>query len=75
MILPPVNNLLPEIPLQQPRKGLAVTGFITGHFMYCIMDGIEVQSLGTLCQISLASSSAILGFHTHTKEVLGILRK
>ena len=51
--------LLPEISLQQALEGFAVAGFVTGHFMHGVVDGIEVQSLGTLCQISLAGGGAV----------------
>ena len=43
--------LLPEIPLQQPRKGFAVTGFVTGHLVDGIVDGVQVQGLGALGEV------------------------
>ena len=46
-------RLLPEIPLEQPRKSLAVTGFVAGHLVNRIMDGVQVQGLGALGQIGL----------------------
>ena len=46
-------RLFPEIPLEQASKRLAVTGFVPGHFMHGVMDGVQVQSLGALGQVGL----------------------
>ena len=51
--------LLPEIPLQQPRKRLAVTGFVAGHLMHGVVDGVQVQSLCALGQVGLALGGAV----------------
>ena len=36
-----------------------------------IMDCIQVQSLCSLCQISLTSGSAVLSFYSHLQILLG----
>ena len=63
--------LLPEVPLQQPREGLAVTGFVAGHFVHGVMDGVQVQGLGALGQVGLAGGGAVLGLHAHLQVLLG----
>ena len=37
-----------EITLQQTLESLAVTSLVAGHFMYGVVDGIQVQFLGFL---------------------------
>ena len=45
--------LLPEIPLEQASKRLAVTGLVAGHLMHGVVDGVQVQGLGALGQVGL----------------------
>ncbi len=52
--------LLPEIPLQQALERLAVPGFVAGHFMDRVVDGVQVQGLGALGQVGLAGGGAVL---------------
>ena len=54
---------LAEVACQQALEGAAMAGFVTSHFMDCIVDGIQVQFLGALGQIDLALSGAELGGH------------
>ena len=48
--------LLSEIPLQQPLERLAVTGFVAGHLVHGVVDGIQIQRLGLLGQLGLPGS-------------------
>ena len=63
--------LLAEVPLQQPRKGLAVTGFVAGHLVDGVVDGVEVEGLGALGEVGLAGGGAVFGFHAHLQVLLG----
>ena len=49
--------LLPEIPLQQAGESLAVPGFVAGHLVHGVVDGIQVQGLGALGQVGLAAGN------------------
>ena len=42
-----------EIPLQQAFQSLAVPGFVAGHFVDGVVDGVQVQGLGALGQVGL----------------------
>ena len=61
---------LPEIPLQQACESLAMPGFVAGHFMHGVMDGVQAQLLGLLGQVGLALGGAVLGFHTDAQVFL-----
>ena len=41
-----IRFLLAEVALQQAFERLAVAGFVAGHFMHGVMDGVEVERLG-----------------------------
>ena len=47
------STLLPEVPFQQALERLAVPGFVAGHFMHGVVDGIQVQRLGLLGQLNI----------------------
>ena len=64
-------KLLPEIPLQQTLEGLAVAGFIAGHFMHGVVDGIQAELLGLLGQVGLALGGAVFSFHADAQVFLG----
>ena len=34
-------------------------GFVTGHFVHGVVDGVQVQGLGPLGQVGLALSGAV----------------
>jgi len=63
--------LLVEVALQQAFESLAVAGFIAGHFMHGVVDGVEVQLLGELGQLGLACGCAVFGFDAHFEVLLG----
>ena len=62
---------LAKISLQKTCECLAVTGLIAGHLMNRVMDGIQIQGLCSLGQISLAGGRAILSIDTHLEILLG----
>lgn len=43
-----------EISFQQSFEGFAVAGFITGHFVNGVMDGIKIEFLRQFGQFDLA---------------------
>lgn len=69
--LSPNVFLFAEIPVQKACESLAVTGFVTRHFMNGVVNCIKVKSLCTLCQIGLACGCAVFGFDTHLKVLFG----
>ena len=50
---------LSEIPLQQSLKALSVPGFVPGHFVDGVMDGVQAQLLGLLGQVGAALGGAV----------------
>ena len=56
-----LDFLLAEVALQQALEGAAMSGFVTGHFMHGVVDGVQVQALGQLGQLELAGGGAVLG--------------
>ena len=64
-------SLLAEVAVQQALEGLAVAGFVAGHFMDGVVDGVQIVLLGQLGQLELAGSGAVLGIHTHLQVLLG----
>ena len=63
--------LLAEVALQQAFESLAVAGLIAGHFMHGVVDGVQVQLLGTLGQIELALGCAVA---RHENRLFAALR-
>ena len=49
-----LDFLLAEVALQQAFESLAVAGFVAGHLMHGVVDGVQVQLLGHLGQVELA---------------------
>src|SRR5699024_9289628 len=47
-------GLLTEVTLQQTSEGLAVAGFVAGHLVDGVVDGVQVECLGALGQVGLA---------------------
>ena len=45
--------LLAEVAVQQTLERLAVTGFVAGHLVDGVVDGIQAQGLGLLGQLGL----------------------
>ena len=70
-ILCKVQPCLLEVPFQQALEGFAVAGFVAGHFMDRVMDGVQAELLGLLGQVGLALGGAILGFHADAQVFLG----
>ena len=64
-------ELLAEVALQQAFESLAVSGFVAGHFMHRVVDGIQVQFLGQLRQLELAGGRAVA---RHENRLFAALR-
>ena len=60
-----------EVAFKQTLEGLAVTGFVAGHFMNGVMNGVEVRLLRALREIGLAFGSAVFSFNAHFEVLLG----
>ena len=63
--------LLAEVALQQAFESLAVAGFVAGHFMHGVMDGVQVQFLSLLGQVELAGGGAVA---RHENRLFAALR-
>ena len=64
-------NILAEVALQQAFESLAVAGFVAGHFMHGVMDGIQTQLLGLQGQFELAGGGAVA---RHENRLFAALR-
>ena len=40
--------------------------------MDCVMDGVQTEFLGFLCQVGLALGGAVFGFHADAEVFLGV---
>ena len=63
-----------EIAVQKAFKACAMAGFILGHFMDSIMDGVVAEFLGTLCDHQFALAGALFGICAHLDVLLRIGR-
>ena len=63
--------LLSEVPVQQALEGFSMPGFVAGHLMDRVVDGIEAELLGFLGQVGLALGGAVFGFHADAQVFLG----
>ena len=66
-----LDFLLAEVALQQAFESLAVTGFVAGHLMHGVVDGVQVQLLGLLGQLELAAGRAVA---RHENRLFAALR-
>ena len=48
-----------------------MTGFVAGHFVHGVVDGVQAEFLGLLGQVGLALGGAVLGFHADAQVFLG----
>ena len=72
MVYPPILIvLLAEVALQQAFESLAVSGFVAGHFMHGVVDGVEVQLLCELGELGLAGGRAVA---RHENRLFAALR-
>ena len=51
-----------EKSVEQSLEASTMTCLILSHFMYCIVDSVEVQLLCHLCNLQLASTSTFFKF-------------
>ena len=61
---------LTKVSLIKSFKGFAVAGFVSCHFMDCVMDCIEVKCFCSLCKVSLSCCCTIFSFDSHFKIFL-----
>ena len=66
-----LDFLLVEVALQQAFESLAMSGFVTSHFMHSVVDRIQVVLLGQLGQLELAGGSAVA---RHENRLFAALR-
>ena len=64
-------DLLAEVALQQAFKGFSMSGFVAGHFMHGVVDGVEVQLLCELGELGLAGGGAVA---RHKNRLFAALR-
>ena len=55
------GELCAEVAFQQTGEGFAVAGFVAGHFVNGVVDGVETGFFGELRQIGLALRGAVFG--------------
>ena len=48
-----------------------MSGLVAGHFVYGVVDGVQVQLLCQLGQLGLACGCSVLGFDAHLEVLLG----
>lgn len=64
--------LLLEEAVVETLEALAVTSLVLGHFVYGIVDGVEVEFLGALGYTHLVGVGTCLGSHTGLEVLLGV---
>ena len=62
---------LTEISLQKACESSAVASLVLRHFMYGVVDSVEVVGLCHLRKIHLAGAGAVLGLYLHLEVLLG----
>lgn len=61
---------LTKVSLIKSFKGFAVAGFVSCHFMDCVMDCVKVECLCSLSKVSLSCCCTIFSFNSHFKIFL-----
>ena len=62
--------ILFEISFEQTLECLAVSCLFSSHFMDCVMNRVEVGSLGSLGEVCLAFGCAEFSFDSHFEVLL-----
>ena len=57
-ILTILYNCLLEVAVEEAFEALAVTRLVLSHFVYCIVDCVKIELLGTLCDAVLVGTCA-----------------
>ena len=65
------TNLVVEVTLQETGKCTAVSCLVLCHFVYRVVDGIQVQLLCLCCQSLLACAGTVFSGNTHFQILLG----
>ena len=58
-----VSRSVFEIAFQKAGESGAVTGFVLGHFVHGVMNGVEPELLRLFGDLELAGAGALFGFH------------
>lgn len=61
---------LTEVSLIKSFESFAVAGFVSCHFMDCVMDCVKVECFCSLCKVSLSCCCSIFSFDSHFKIFL-----
>ena len=64
-------GILLKISVKEALERTSVTGFVLCHFMYGVVDGVEVVGLCHLRKIHLAGASAVLRGNAGFQILLG----
>ena len=51
-----------------------MAGFVAGHFVNGVVDGIEICGLCTLCKVELTGGCTVFGFNAHLEVLLRAVR-
>ena len=62
---------LAEVSLQKAFESLAVSCFVSCHFMNSVVDSVKVSCLCSLCEVELTCGSAVLSVDSHLEILLG----
>ena len=64
------DELLAEVSLEETLECSSVSCFVLGHFVNCIVDGVQILLLSLCCQLFLACTCAGFGFYSHLQILL-----
>ena len=56
---------LTKVSVIQTLKCFAVACFVSCHFMYCVMDCIEICFFSAFCKVCFSCSCAVFGIDSH----------
>ena len=68
----PLSVLFLEITVEKTLETLSVAGFILGHFVNGVVDGVPVHLFGALGDAHFVCTSAAFGHHSLFQVGLGI---
>ena len=60
-----------EVSVEKTLESLSVSCLVLCHFVNCVVDSVEVESLCLLCKVKLACGSAVLSFYALCEVLLG----
>ena len=66
-----LSQLVVEVTLQEAGKCTAVSCFVLCHFVYSVVDRVQIQLLCLCCQSLLAGTCTVFRSDTHFQILLG----